>query len=121
MSTADFHTGHPDPRLLELPGSPPAYDPVAKTLFGVPIQLLDMDVAALSHHSVLAVFVSAMHVVENSKDEVDGFAQVGDQVLVCPKDGGNTGVVHLCWRCMWPKKAHSPECPWKAVLDVNAL
>lgn len=122
MRDTSFHTGHPDPRLLQLPGAPPDYDIGKNTLFHAPLQLTDFDVGAFSSYDVRAVFVSAMLAVERSGDEVDGFVQQGDQILVAGRGGnGHTGIVHVCPKCRWPRKAHRDSCELQAVEEVHDL
>lgn len=115
----EIYSGHPDTRLLKLPGSPPDWDPVAKTLFGKPTILYTLDVACFGHYDTLVAVVTAMKAVEACEDQVDGFTQVGRQFIVCGKGEAHTQVLKVCHECRWLSKAHRPDCPWKLVLDVT--
>ena len=119
--TAEIYHGHPDTRLLKLPNSPPDYDPVAKTLYGCPVELEDLDTACFSHYDTLVAVVTGMKAVEACEDQVDGFKQVGRQILVCGKGESHTKILKVCWECRWLSKAHRPDCPWKLVRDVCDL
>lgn len=99
-----------------------AWDPAAGTLYGKPAEFEDFDVAAaVQDLGVRKLLIQLMRNVESSKDKVDGFKQVGSQVLICGKGDSNTAILKVCWCCKWLSKAHRPDCPWKAVKDVSAL
>ena len=97
------------------------WDAETGTLFDKPAEFDDFDVAeAIQDLSVRKVFISLMRNVESSKDLVDGFKQVGSQVLICGKGDSNTAILSVCHECKWLSKAHRPDCPWKLVKDVSS-
>lgn len=107
-----------DPRL-ELPGA--AWIPEEKTVYGASAEFEDFDTVALGEHATRVEFVRVMQYVEFEGDQVDGFKQVGRQILVCPKGSAHAQHLKVCWECKWLSKAHRPDCPWKLVRDVNEL
>lgn len=99
-----------------------AWDPEAKTLFGKPAEFEDFDVSsAIEDLGVRKVFIQMMRNVESCEDKVDGFKQVGRQVLVCGRGESHTAILSVCWECKWLSKAHRPDCAWQAVKDVAGL
>lgn len=101
---------------LQHPGA--AWNPEEKTVYGARAEFEDFDPASLGEHATRVVFVAAMRYVEFEGDQVDGFKQVGRQILVCPKGTAHAQHLKVCWECKWLSKAHRPDCPWKAVRDV---
>lgn len=98
-----------------------AWDPKAGTLYGKRAEFEDFDVAtAIEDGGVRKTILQIVRNIE-SHDKVDGFKQVGDRILVCPKNDANAGSLGVCWECKWLTKAHRPGCAWKLVRDVNAL
>ena len=111
-----------DVRLLKLPGSSPDYDPVAKTLYGRPAEFEDLDPACFEPYATRVIIVTAMRNVEACEDKVDGFKQVGRQLLVCGAGGdSHTQILKVCWECRWLSKAHKPDCAWALVKGIHAL
>lgn len=109
-----------DPRLIEVPGQPPPYDSAAGTLYGKKTQFIDLDLACFSSPDVRRAFVLAMRKVEACEDQVDGFVQVGRQILVAGQGGdSHTAILMVCWECKWLVLGHRPDCSWQAVLDVS--
>lgn len=99
-----------------------AWDPVNGTLFGKTAEFENFDVAeAIQDLGVRKLLIQLMRNVESNKDLVDGFKQVGSQVLICGKGESNTAILQVCWECKWFKKAHKPGCAWVLVREVNAL
>jgi hypothetical protein len=94
---------------------------VAGTVYGSKAEFEGFDVAALGDHRTRVVFVRGMRNVEACEDQVDGFKQVGRQILVCGKDVSHTAVMKVCWECRWLSEAHRPDCAWALVREVNAL
>lgn len=86
-----------DVRLLKTPDMSPDYDPVAKTLYGRPVVVQDLDVACFEPYETRVVIVKAMRDVEACEDKVDGFVQVGRQLLVCGKGESHTQILKVCW------------------------
>lgn len=120
MKPEDY-TGRPDVRLLRLPGSPPYYDPVAKTLYGLPVKVKDLDVACFEPYETRLLIVSAMASVESCDDEVDGFVQLERQFMVCGKGDSHTQIFKICHECKWLSKAHRPGCLWALVSEVHSF
>lgn len=99
-----------------------AWDPKAGTLYGKRAEFEDFDVAeAIRNLEVRKVILSIVRSIESSNDLVDGYKQVGDQILICPKQDANSGKLTVCWECKWLSKAHKPDCAWQAVRHVHKL
>lgn len=110
-----------DVRLIKTPGMAPDYDPVAKTLYGKPIKLIDFDTSAFEEYRTRVVIVRAMRTVESS-DRVVSFAQVDSSLLtVGASKDGHAYFLDICWDCKWLAQAHKTDCRWVLVEEIHGL